>query len=90
MQVRQGLPELQVAFGLAPRERASYMKAELGPNQTEEDTTTVGGGLDISLRSWLRQVRALPGRTHRQPLRTAQGAGTDGCVASLTALGHAS
>ena len=45
-----------VAFELAPRERAAYMKRELGPGQSEEDSTTLGGALPASLRSWLRQV----------------------------------
>ena len=45
-----------VAFELAPREKAAYMKRELGPGQSEEDGTTLGGALPASLRSWLRQV----------------------------------
>ena len=56
MQARESLPQLAVAWNLAPRERASYMKAELGPMQTDEDSTILGGGLDISLRAWMRQV----------------------------------
>ena len=56
MQARQSMQPAHVAFELAPREKAAYMKRELGPGQSEEDGTTLGGALPASLRSWLRQV----------------------------------
>ena len=56
LQVQQAMQPARVAFELAPRERAAYMKRELGPGQSEEDSTTLGGALPASLRSWLRQV----------------------------------
>ena len=55
-QAQQSMQPAHVAFELAPRERAAYMKRELGPGQSEEDSTTLGGALPASLRSWLRQV----------------------------------
>ena len=59
VQAQQSMQPAHVAFELAPRERAAYMKRELGPGQSEEDSTTLGGALPASLRSWLRQVRRL-------------------------------
>ena len=56
VQARQSMQPAHVAFELAPREKAAYMKRELGPGQSEEDGTTLGGALPASLRSWLRQV----------------------------------
>jgi hypothetical protein len=61
LQSRAVLQPVRSALDIGPKEKALYLKKSVkgAPAQAgEPDSTTLGGNIPASLRSWLRQVDA--------------------------------